>query len=618
MQYSIFLIPLLLFLISKESVQGCQITTQIAARRMTVDDGVISATIYAGHFKKMLTLNTVWSSSSSSPSPSNRSKSVILLPPNHQLLGMDVPDNWYDNENALTYETLIFSTRDSIRQWHVSEGATVTPTTGVLYLGPDSSIWLSHDAVVFTGSQLQFFGRQAGVACSALDALSSAGGGGGTELNTAVEHKLSIISGSGEPVEEWNNITLEWGVDNAQTLIPAAAANVLLNDWKYTLLLDDSIFLVNGQDLVDALLVASDAPSFSSLVEGSSSLASHRIVLGRRLLQRMAAAWATDSEGHVAVAFPSSLKQQQQLEGTLKRGIESVSGSGLDTISDGIYWFGATLGVLLIALSVYWLSYLGVTLQIAYDPTLLSDCEKEEGVIVTRLDLLFGLLILALSITAHALMGVYGGHDVLFDASLETPLKAFVTSFWIGSIFIATLFAVLLLLAMLTRNLVSVQLYAMTVGMVASRGVLAVFLIGAGTTSPQLACTTIILLIFVYFPTVYATLVLGVHVLSDTPLYMPPETAGGKTAMGQGLRRLLSVLTFIVSLGLSILIGVTTAQWLILPFLNAVNGYYSPASSQAVSLIVLAIPLYVVSYSIGEQGKRLLKLPSLSSSPKEE
>ncbi len=595
------------------SAQQCPVSTQIGARRQRADDGVVSATVYAGHFRKMLTLNVVWQHL-----PPNMT-STFILHPDHLSMSMDVPDDWYDGQSALTHETLLFYTRHTTRQWHVSASAVLldTPAAGILYLGPDSSIWLGHDAVLFTGNQLHFVERQPGVVCSAMNALQANSMAGDDSkrhvtlwLDTPLTYNLAVLDGAGIRLGEWN-VTLHWGMDYPQTIIPADAAAFLQRDPKNTLALAHRLRLVSGAQLSDELLVAAGTNEFATTVLGASVSAPTTpaaITFGRRLLQQIAVDWAVDSHGHVAARFIAS---SFVTAASAPPYSTTTGGGGTDAIPESVDWVVATLGVLLVGFSAYWLSYLGITLQVAYDP---PDEDDEEGVSITRRDLLFGVIILALSVTAHALMGVYGGHDVLIDASLEAPLKSFVTSFWIGTIFIAALFFVLLVLesARQTRVLglrpsshfVPVQLYAVTLGMVASRGVLAALLVSAGTSSPQLAVTALMMLVFVYFPSVYATLVLAVHVLANVPLYLPHSKET------RGYTRLLTAITLLVSTALSILVGITTAQWLIKPFLNAVNGFYSPIAVQATTLIALAIPLYLVSFSITEQGKRMLEVPS--------
>ena len=154
---------------------------------------------------------------------------------------------------------------------------------------------------------------------------------------------------------------------------------------------------------------------------------------------------------------------------------------------------------------------------------------------------------------------------------------------------------------------ISLQLYAILFGTLVTRGLIAALLVAAGTTFLQHFVTVIMALAFVFFPTLYAALLLMVYVFSGRRLYMPdtPETNPGRDRYG--VERLLTLLSLAVMVGLSVMLGVTIPVWLIGPFLQARNGIYSNQVITAVELLAMAISFYAIAFAIGEAGKRLLR-----------
>jgi hypothetical protein len=590
--------------------RDCTTTTQMAARRMTADDGVVSTTIYAGHHYKPLALNVRWQQHTASAATTG----TFIVHPNHSLVGSDIPTGWFDGQSSMTLERLFFSTRAATRHWHVSTGPTPALNTALLYLGADSPLWLSHDAVVFSGAHLHFMSRRPGADCSAIEALGALAADSSQHatlwLDTPVKHRLTVFDGvTGNLIGTWN-VTLRSGPDVAQTLIPPDAADALLLGAKHELVLDDRVLIATGHDLAVGWLVAADTPDFSHTVmqsAGHAPASEMHLTLSRRLLQRIGVAWAVDANGHMAVRLVTS---------SFEEVVGAASASPIDAVPEGVYWVAAIVGLILVWLTAFWTSHLGSTLQLIY-----SARDAPEGaVVVTKLDIACGFLVLALSVIVHVLMLVYGGHDALYDSSLEAPLRIFIYIFSGGSLAAGGLFLAVQLIEIArelrgfagTRayRIVSVQLFAVLMGAITSRGVLAALLLGAGTTMAQMAVTCLAVLAFVFFPAVYSALVLLVHLLAGVPLFLPrpPKSWPREPAM-RPRRAACAVegVAVVVVVAVALSLGVAFPLYFLNPFFDTLNSYYTPQLVLTVALTALSVPLFAAAFSINEAAKRVLK-----------
>jgi hypothetical protein len=195
----------------------------------------------------------------------------ILLPPGHLLKSQEVPDNWFDGESSITGERLLFQSRGVQRQWQVSElPEPLSPTdplgTGALNLGPSSPIWHSHAAVVFTGAQLHFLPHQTGRLCSAMSALEHVAGSTHHVryyMNSPRQHTLRVVDRDGTQEEAGSaffNVSLLWGADLAQSLIPIGASRLLEKYHSMQLELDNRVVLLDSYGMQQVLLSHTSAP----------------------------------------------------------------------------------------------------------------------------------------------------------------------------------------------------------------------------------------------------------------------------------------------------------------------------------------------------------------------
>jgi hypothetical protein len=334
-----------------------------------------------------------------------------------------------------------------------------------------------------------------------------------------------------------------------------------------------------------------------------------QLVLGRRLLAKIATAWAVDSNGHVAVQFASAPFSAAS--------VASDPAVPSDSIPESVLWVAMVLGLFLLYGATWWVSFLADTLRVGYrpEPGSLGSVDAEEGIVPRRKDVYVAAVSLVLIIALHALAGVYSGQGTLADASLEQSMRSFTLSYWICTIVIGALFLPVMVLE-LSRNTrvmrsrhryVSLQLYAILFGALVTRGLLASLLVAAGTTFLQDFVTILMLLIFVLFPTLYATLLLSSYVFSGRRLYMPDTPATNPGRDRYGVERVLTLFSLAVMLGVSVVLGVTIPVWLISPFLQSRNGAYTNQAIIATELMTMAIPFFGISFALSESGKRLLR-----------
>lgn len=585
-----FLVLALALLGTALAAQAPGPTTTLAAQRVLALDGAVTATMFAGHKRASLQLLVAWS-------PLDPRAGTIILPANHSLLQYDVASGWYDGQSVATLEQLQFLSRDQTRRWHVSAGPPTMPAP-VLNLGPPSPVWLQHDAVAFTGSQLHFFQRQLGRPRSAIEALREVAGQSPQSarhltlwFGSPIVHNLTVVDPvTGTLLGRWP-VLIDANPDATQTLVPATALAKLREGLDNLLLLDGRVLIGRNAD-VDANRLLAPMP------EGRHPLGNKKreaesvpkgwvpptpMLVGRRLLQQVGVAWAVDAQGHVAASLVST----------------STEG---DAVPQGVYWVAFLAGAVLMWFTAYWTSSLALTLELRYEPS------PREGVVVTRRDIGFGYAVLLLSVLTHVLMAVYAGRDPLIDASLEEPLGRFVLFFGVGSALVGAVYAAVLIFETVRElrwpayRLVPVQLYAVLQGAVTARGVLAALLTSAGTALPLLAVTNFACLAFVFFPALYGALILLTHVLAGVRLYLPPPAPLGQTRLSV----LFTLLCLVVVLALSVAIAVTQPLYLLGPWLNVLNAYYPPDLVAATVWVAMTIPLAAAAFSVHESGKGLL------------
>ncbi len=611
-------------------------STTISAQRAAADDGVITATVYAGHHFKTLALRVVWQRSGNGHATAlfagNNTitrVSVITLPPSSPFLEDDVPSDWYDGESPLTYARLLFQSQAQTRAWHVSTSPYVS--RAILYLGVESSLWLSHSAVVFTGAQLRFFERQPGVHCSAMTALAATASDSPQHaqhstlwLNTPTVHRLGVYDGvHGVRIAEWN-VTLEWAVEDAQSTVPTAAAAALALDVDNLLMLDDTVLVATGADLNQARLLAPAVDSVAyGILRASAAGVVERVVIGRRLLELRATSWATDADGHVAVRFATAHLSNF----VTATGAVVATTSSTDSIPLAVHWVVAICGVFLVWMSAYWTSHLGMALELHYTPPYTTasvgndddddDSNESEGVRVVRGDIICGYVIVALAILVHALLVVYGGHDVLVDNMLEQPLMTFIRIFNIGSLVVGVVFVFLLAVETArsrgafygTHNyrVISVQLFAIGLSAVTSRALTAALLLGAGLTEPQYAFAMAAAVGFAYFPAVYSLFILAPTVASGGNLFLPffkmPRTAWPARMYA----RVLEAFVLLVQVVNVVMLTVTIPLFLVNPFLEHTNSFYNNNSLLATSLVLMALPFFVAAIAVAMARRRSIK-----------
>jgi hypothetical protein len=574
---------------------GCAPSTTLAAQRVLAADGVVTTTVFAGHKQAMLTLRASWSS------PMGPGAGAIILPGNSTLLQQDVASGWYDGRDPATLEELPFLTRNKRRRWKVSGGPPTLPV-GILHMGPDSPLWLQHDTVAFTGAELHFGERTLGRPCSALDALDAVASKSSQSerhltlpFGTTKVHNLTIYDTiSGRRIGQWP-VLLTASPDAAQTILPAETLATLELGTEHVLMLDDRVTLGRHADVAPGRLFAPGPPrQQKKRAVGKAPVAAllpGALVLGRRLLQQISVAWAVDAEGHLVARLVTSSPP-------------ATEGDGTDAVPEGVYWVTLVAGTILMWFTAYWTSNLALTLRVRYVPKTF-----QEGAVVTRRDLAFGYLTLLLSVLTHVLMLVYAGHDVLLDASLESPLNTFTLIFAGGSLVLVLPYAAILVYETIRElrwpddRVIPIQLFAILQGAVTARGVLAGLLVGAGAALPQLALANMVALAFVFFPAVYAALILAAHLFGGVPLYLP-----GKASVVQGRVTMLAVtVVFAVMVALSVGLGVTQALELLNPFLNVLNAYYPPELVTATVWITMLLPVLAACFSVNQAAKALLQ-----------
>lgn len=620
------LLFILLFFSEIAAAQDCAqgISSTLGVRRQQTDDGFITATLFAGHQNKQLNLLVLWQQ--------DKLNATVLLPPGHLLVSQEIPPHWFDGRSSLTLERMLFQSRGRVRQWHVAESPEALspndPTgTGALNLGRRSPLWASHAAVVFTGSQLHFIAAKPGRLCSAMRALetfvpdSPHSPHARFYMNSPRQHHLKVVDIAGDPYDDatstLQNVSLHWGVDMAQTLIPPGASRLLEAHHGLHLELDGRVALLTSAQMQKGELAAPFIVDASAaLTHASWTQAAHpatqQLVFGRRLLNDLATAWAVDSQGHVAVQFASLVTAASVDDFSSS---SSGSGSRADSLPEGILWVAAIFIVFLLGCSAYWTSHLATTLRLHYhapSENLVDDLGTAgEGGVVTRKDGLVAAAVVVMLVAVSVFVGVYGGHGTLLDANLATPLQHLSLSFWIGTTVLLVFFVVLVALEGFTRYkfliqtpVISVQLYSVFFGTLVGRGVVSGFLTAAGTTSLQMLVTILVALVLLFFPTCYAALFLWVHVASGQRLYFPAHHA--QQVPISSLERSLAIFGFILMLATAVILGVTLPLWLIQPFLDKVNGLYSPVMARTLALVAMSLPILAAVFGIAERGKQVM------------
>jgi hypothetical protein len=471
----------------------------------------------------------------------------------------------------------------------VSAGAVASP---ILNLGAASPVWLQHDAVAFTGAQLHFYQRQLGRPRSALEVLRDALGHSRQSarhltlwLGSPVVHNLTVVDTvSGNLLGRWP-VLIDANPDAAQTLVPATALATLGRGPDQVLLLDGRVVIGRDGDVAGNRLLG-PMPETGQTLKRAPGQA--QMLIGRRLLQQIGVAWAVDAEGHMAASLVSTTTED----------------GGADAVPAAVYWVAFFAGTALMWFTAYWTSTLALTLELKVAST-----PPSRGVL-TRRDIGFGYAVFLLSLLTHVLMAVYAGHDPLIDASLEEPLAHFVLFFGIGSLVVAAAYVPILVFETVREvrwpgyRVVPVQLFAVLQGAVTARGVAAALLTSAGTALPLLALTNMACLAFVFFPALYGSLVLLVHVFAGVQLHLP---SGPGYLQRSRLSLLITLLVLAVTLALSIEVGVTQPLFLLNPFFNVLNSYYPPDLVTAAVWIAMAVPLGGAAFPLLESGKVLLE-----------
>jgi len=609
------------------ALHPCHVKVQLSAQREGVNDGVISATLFAGHQKKQLNMLVAWNNPKLPPV-------TLLLPPDHVLLSQEVPVDWFNGQAPLTLERLLFESRTVTQQWHVAElPEPVSPTdptgTGVLNLGKNSPLWYSFSAVVFTGSQLHFLPHQPGVLCSSMAALEHVTNREDHHLRLYMDsprqHYLRVVRYNGEVLEyhkelgEWFNVSLHWDVDHAQSLIPIGASRMLEKRDDLHLELDHRVLLLTSRQMQKGELAAPNFPSFSSsLIHAQEShphaIHNQQLSFGRRLLSEVAVAWAVDAQGHVAVSFASAPVSAAS--------VESDSDTPGDSVPTAAQWVVVVMGVLLLAPAAYWLSYLGTSLRLDYQGPVgqeqASAMDLEEGHLTRPLDLLVALVSLVLMIVIHVLVAVYASKGTLADASLEQPLYAYTLAYWICSLILGILFVVVLILEAFRyirdiryqlQRYVSLQFYSMLYGLLLCRTIAAGLLIAFGMTFLGSFISILITLFFAYFTSLYCLYFLAAHVFSGHLFYMPLNERQ-KQHDRYGIQRSLVIVGLLIVFGLTVVLSFSIPIWLIGPFLSAANGLYSPTTIMAIESFAVCIVLLGTGLALAESARMVLERPA--------
>jgi len=551
----------------------------LAAWRTGSGDGSVTVGLQAGHRMRPLVLQVLWQR----PTTVNTSTvlGTILLPPTHDLRRFDTPSDWYDGWSAFTLERLFLASRDRTFLWHVSSSPMLpTMGDGYLYLGSDSPIWLTHSTVLFTGAQLHFIPHRAGQHCSPYEALN-------TRLlettnqrifraNGEVTYSATVLTGPAQ-VRSSLQLALRVDFDSVQTRVPKLTAAALESGADFQLNLDKDITIASGWHMDRAIL-------FTVQPDASQQT----LVLGLRLLHELSTAWAVEATG-----------QQTAVR------LSSLAAASDSSVPDGVHWVVAVAGILLLGASAYWVSYLGHTLRAYYVPDR-EHLRHHAEVTVTLGHLIFGYIVLIMSTLVHVLMGVYGPQNIPVSTSLEESIDQLIVSQWIGTIVAGSLFFVLLVLE--SHHIAShrgpgvpVQLFGIMLGMLASRGVLAALLVSASEHLGILFVTYIAALAMGFFSGIYGGVVLLIHLVSGVELYRYGQQGIERDHRVCGTWWWLKLIGFFVTLGLGVAVGVTYTIWLWVPWLDLMNTAYSSTLVTATAIAGVALPLYLVAYSINEQ-----------------
>ena len=598
----------------------CQPQTTISVRRQLEEDGVLSVSVYAGHRRRHMGAHVVWS-----PHQVDPRWGTFVLTGKELAAREDLPEGWYDGKSALTMERLVFFTRGHERSWPASTDPKVPST--LLNLSPYSPLWLTHSAVVFSGQLLHFIPWKAGHLCNAVNALDHLADNKRhltlwADSPTLVP--LTVYSQhTGDVIATWN-VTVSVNPDMDQTLILSDAFAVLGGPHANHLLTlgpGKGVALLTSKEAAEQYLAGPLTPSFSATITGHGKASNtpelHRVIFGRRMLQQKAASLAVDSHGQMAVrlvTLDGVPPPQKYNVSTLKRGVmesdidDDSTTTGTDAVSLGVRWLAFVVGVILAFLTAFWSTQLGPVLKLGFrvQPTG-RDVHIHRGYITTA-DLLWGWLALIFSVIGHVLMVVYTGHDVQADASLETDLKTFSLTFAIPSLFVGLLFVIILLTESARwlhskpqmRQVVSLQLYAIVIGLVASRGVMACLLVTAGSSLLQLGVAVLIGLVLVLFPCAYGFFLLGITLLSGQGLSRINPSRMSSVANG------LEVFGLVLTLGLVVVLAFSIPLWLLYPFLNLSNALYDAMLIQAANLFAGAFPIAAAAFSLNMQVKVLV------------
>jgi hypothetical protein len=583
---------------------NCNPSASIAARRQLTEDGIISTSIYAGHRRKHMGAHVLWSNQSVNPQ-----WGTFVVPEDDLVVKEDIPQGWFNGKSAITMERLLFTSQGRQYSWPVtSRGSGVNST--LLNLAPSSPLWMSHSAAVFTGQQIHFVPWRAGVSCSAADALnfySPRKNHLTLWSGSPVPIPLSVYTSRGDLVATWN-VTINSVLDMAQTLIPSVAIAELkgANEGR-VLVLGHAVQILTSKESSEEYLAAPLVPTLSQVIEYKASATTTpemmQVIFGRRLLQKLATEFAVDSHGHTALRFVTIAGVPDGDDNS------ESSSSGIDAVPLSVRWIAMVCGSILVFVSAYWSTQLGGTIQLGFNPDGIGrDVHIDKG-LITGYDLLWGIIALALSVVAHVLMAIYAGHDTQADATLEQYLPQFSLSFWIPSFILGLLFLGILLIELSrfkyvrpgNHQYVSISLYAVLIGVVASRGVLAALLVTAGSTMLQLGVAILISLALVMFPCAYGTFFLAITLFSGSTLFRPL----GKQRPWMVEFALDTCALFILT-GLTVMLAISTSLWLIYPFLSLSNALYDDVIICAFTLFVVSLPLAPASLSFKMQADALV------------
>jgi hypothetical protein len=494
---------------------------------------------------------------------------TLQLSPNASVVGTDVlaTGTWYDGSAGFSRERLLVRATGALGLLHVdTSGAAAGRWAGVLSVAADSTYWLAHRLVVFSGSALALAGESITWPAEHTWRLAQSGAPGTATL--LVRHTDHV----------WRSfaVTVVWAPDAGPLILPtflyaplkawAGADNVTL-----------TLQLTEGRAGTVTFPVLD--PNYDMVAASDAS--DTRLVLGRRWMATQAVGWSYEAASNAWQVM-----------------LASTSSAALPDAVRNV--------LVLLGLALAWLySYWAYSLIAYISPRAMNASNHEP---LGWRPLVHTFILLALSAPVHALAAVYAGRGLVLDAELADTLPKLALSHAVATIPLAALLIIVAALLIRHRMHTAVPgpeqrfwwprfLFASLHAAVAARGFAAAALVAAGVSMVTLVVTTILVLITVVYQGAYLVAAM-VTASAAAPARAHAHAFGG-----------VWWLALLAHLGALVMSVVSTALWLLRPMLHLANVLHSPVVLDVSTALILCVAALAVAHVLLRESFAALEEP---------